>query len=149
MTSRYVPQPNPERGGATSRAVARAWRAFTLIELMIVVAIIGILAAIAVPHFAKFQCRAKQSEAKTILKAIYVSQQAYRGEFDRYADGAAGVTLINNSQVGRRRYQFTIASADTFSFEAEALGVPAYQQNGDTWTIDQANTMTNTTNVCD
>ncbi|MBI2370572.1 MAG: prepilin-type N-terminal cleavage/methylation domain-containing protein, partial [Deltaproteobacteria bacterium] len=42
---------------------------FTLIELMIVVAIIGILAAIAIPNFLRFQAKSKQSEAKTNLAA--------------------------------------------------------------------------------
>jgi len=61
-------------------------KGFTLIELMIVVAIIGILAAIAIPNFMKFQAKAKQSEAKTNLGAIYVAQLAYFANSNTYAD---------------------------------------------------------------
>lgn len=58
---------------------------FTLIELMIVVAIIGILAAIAIPNFIKFQARAKQTEVKANLKALYVAQQAFMQATSRYS----------------------------------------------------------------
>src|SRR3989304_2210661 len=63
-------------------------KGFTLIELMIVVAIIGILAAIAIPDFLKFQAKAKQSEAKQNLGAIFTTQVAYFGENNTFGGGA-------------------------------------------------------------
>jgi len=57
---------------------------FTLIELMIVVAIIGILAAIAIPNFLRFQLKAKSSEGKTNLAAIRTAEESYYSEFGVY-----------------------------------------------------------------
>lgn len=57
---------------------------FSLVELMVVVAIIGILATIAVPNFQKFQARAKQSNAKTELTGIYTAQKAFFVEYNTY-----------------------------------------------------------------
>ena len=55
-------------------------KGFTLIELMIVVAIIGILAAIAIPNFLQYQLKSRQSEAKTNLQAIKTSEVSFQAE---------------------------------------------------------------------
>jgi type IV pilus assembly protein PilA len=67
----------------------RSKKGFTLIELMIVVAIIGILAAIAIPNFLRFQAKSKQSEAKTNLGGIFTAETAFQGENNAYGSLAA------------------------------------------------------------
>jgi type IV pilus assembly protein PilA len=59
-------------------------KGFTLIELMIVVAIIGILAAIAIPNFIRYQLRSKTSEARTNLGGIKTGQESFRAVEDNY-----------------------------------------------------------------
>ena len=59
-------------------------KGFTLVELMIVVAIIGILAAIAIPNFLNFRLKAKTSEAKSNLGAIRSTQVAYFAEWNTW-----------------------------------------------------------------
>ncbi len=112
---------------------------------MIVVAIIGILAAIAIPNFMNYQCKAKQSEAKSVLGNIRVAQEAYLAEYDTYTTdtGALGVTLKGDS-----RYTYTVDPATETAFTATAEATGLKGSNDDVWTINQDGTLTNTTNAC-
>ena len=59
---------------------------FSLVELMIVVAIIGILAALAIPRFQQFQSKSRQSEARSNLAHIYTLQVSYNGDNDTFSN---------------------------------------------------------------
>lgn len=140
-------------------------RAFTLIELMIVVAIIGILASIAVPNFVKFQCRAKQSEAKVGLKNIAVAEELHRSTFDEYVGGSeAELSVIAFAISGTtRRYVFSVGGgADTTTFDSHAVAFSGLQggiayrggdlvdaaNNFDSWEGSQVGGFSPTNDVC-
>src|SRR6476469_10953386 len=59
---------------------------FTLVELMVVVAIIGLLSAVAVPNFKKYQAKAKMSEAKLQLSALYTAETSFFSDYNMYAN---------------------------------------------------------------
>ena len=118
-------------------------KGFTLIELMIVVVIIGILAALAIPRFMQATTKSKQSEAKGILKQIYTMERAYRQETDNYsADlNAIGVEIPANP-----RYQYVVVANAGTGFTATATANLDDDATDDVWTIDETGNLQNTSN---
>jgi type IV pilus assembly protein PilA len=88
---------------------------FTLIELMIVVAIIGILAAIAIPNFLRFQLKAKSSEGKTNLAAIRTAEESYYSEFGVYV--SAFPTPAAPSQNSKQQFDNTVTNGLNKGFD--------------------------------
>jgi type IV pilus assembly protein PilA len=103
---------------------------FTLIELMIVVAIIGILAAIAIPNFLMFQLRSKTGEAKTNLAAIRTAEEGYFAEFGRYVGAAA--QPAGGAQTTKTPWPAAAAGFDTMGWapEGEVFFMYAVTING-------------------
>jgi type IV pilus assembly protein PilA len=98
-------------------------KGFTLIELMIVVAIIGILAAIAIPNFLRYQAKSRQSEARTNLGAVYVSETAYVGEQGVYGDfQQTGYALAGTTN----RYSYYSPGLGGIGQSTSAQGVDAF-----------------------
>jgi type IV pilus assembly protein PilA len=119
-------------------------KGFTLIELMIVVAIIGILAAIAIPNFMNYQCKARQSEAKTALGTLRSLQEAYFAEHDTYT---ANLTNLGYELKGDQKYDSPAITANSTEFSATIEGNTG-SVNGDEWTLNTTGVITNTSPAC-
>ena len=113
----------------------RTRKGFTLIELMIVVAIIGILAAIAIPNFMKFQCRSKQSEAKTLLSGLFTAEATYFGEFNKYLQTRISVGFTPASVPRYYTFDAITLGTGSKSYTATVAGDPDGDSTSEHWGI--------------
>lgn len=90
---------------------------FSLVELMIVVAIIGILATVAIPNFTRFQAKARQSNAKAMLSGYHTAQKAAYSEYNYYPGNFSGAGYKPDGNVTYR-----IVAVDNTNAAAVAAG---------------------------
>ena len=89
----------------------KSLQGFTLIELMVVVAIIGILSSVAVPNFKKYQAKAKTSEAKMQLAAVYTAEISALNEYDSFGTCLKQMGFDPSDESNQRYYSVGFSAA--------------------------------------
>jgi len=106
-------------------------KGFTLIELMIVIAIIGILAAIAIPQFSAYRQRSYNSAAQSDLKNATTAQEAYFVDEQTYASAIGSLIGTTFGLYTSQNVTVTVVAADTDSYTMEAF----HASGNKTWQI--------------
>ena len=117
-------------------------RGFTLIELMIVVAIVGIIAAIAYPSYAQYVVKSNRSAAQSFILGVANKQEQYILDARQYATSVSALSMTTPSEVSRN-YGITITGVTTtppaYSIVATPTGTQASKDaKCGNLTIDQA-----------
>lgn len=91
---------------------------FTLMELLIVIALIGILAAIAVQNVSRYRARSIDASMRSDLRNAAMAMESYYGEFFGYPSGTSALLLIGYRNTGGVTLTINVTSPSTYTLTA-------------------------------
>lgn len=107
-------------------------RGFTLVELMITVAVVAVLAAIAIPAYNDYSRRSKIAEATSGLSELRLRGEKFFADNRSYA-------IFNGTIAGARYFDFTCPTRTATAFSCQAVGKSTAGMGGYTYTINESN----------
>lgn len=117
----------------------RSARGFTLIELMITVAVVAILAAVALPAYNDYITRSKFAEATSTLASMRVKMEQYYQDARKYT-GACAAGTVAALPTNLKYFTVSCNIPDDTHYTVSAVGNTGTDLEGITFTVDEANT---------
>ena len=114
-----------------SRLTNKDQKGFTLIELMIVIAIIGILAAIAIPQFSAYRTRSYNSAANSDIRNACTAQEAYYIDEQTYAQALSSITGSSYGLYTSENVNLTVVDGDATGYTMQAF----HSSGNKTWSV--------------
>ncbi len=112
---------------------------FSLVELMIVVAVIAVLAAVVIPNYLTYQNRSRQSEARILLSGVYASEITYFAEHSVYAGSFHDISFRPASEPKYYKNWYLNISGDRFHFRASCSADLDNDGKSDLWMVTDCN----------